>query len=150
MARRYSVTTSDTNTAATTIGGITSAATVRPHIYDILCGSDASPADNAASYAIQRYTAAGTSTAVVPQAIDPANASLALASAGKAHSGEPTYTSAAILLEWAQNQRVTFRWVASPSGTLILPATAANGAGAVVVAVGGSAVNTIIVFHYEE
>ena len=66
MARRYSVAAQDTNTAATTQVGVTSAATVRPRIYDIVCGSDATPADNAAEYNLTRYTAAGTATAFAP------------------------------------------------------------------------------------
>jgi hypothetical protein len=149
MARRYSVAVQDTNTAATTQVGITSAATVRPRIYDIIVGSDATPADNAAEYNLQRYTAAGTSTSFTPVALDPADPA-SLSSAGFNHSVEPTYTANAILLEWAQNQRATFRWVAAPGGEIVLPATAANGAGIQTITVAGSAVNTNFTIHFEE
>lgn len=149
MARRYSVDGQDTNTAATTILGLTSAATVRPKLYDMVMGSDATPADNAAEYVLQRYTAAGTVTAVTPQALDPGDPA-ALASAGEAHTVEPTYTSNAIMLQWAQNQRATFRWVAAPGGEIVLPATAANGVGVQVIGIAGSAVNMNVTFHYEE
>lgn len=149
MGRRYSIDGQDTNTAATTILGLTSAATVRPRIFDLILGSDATPADNAAEYVLQRYTAAGTSTGVTPQALDPSDPA-ALASSGEAHTVEPTYTANAIMLQWAQNQRLTFRWVAAPMGEIILPATAANGVGIQVITVAGSAVNTNATIHYEE
>lgn len=149
MSRRYSIDGQDTNTAATTILGLTSAATVRPRIYDLIVGSDATPADNAAEYVLQRYTAAGTSTSVTPKGLDPSDPA-ALASAGEAHSAEPTYTADAIMLQWAQNQRATFRWVAAPMGEIILPATAANGVGVQVIGIAGSAVNTNVTMHYEE
>src|SRR3954447_2289831 len=138
--RHYAADGSDTNTASTSILGLTSAATVRPKIYDFLVGSDATPADNAWKGVLQRYTTAGTSTAVTPQALDPGDPA-ALASAGKAHSGEPTYPSNAIMLHFAVNQRATFRWVAAPGGEIILPATAANGVGVQSITVAGSAVN---------
>jgi hypothetical protein len=147
--RRYSVAAQDTNTAATSQVGVTSAATIRPKIYDLICGSDATPADNAAEYNLQRDTAAGTATSFTPVVIDPGDPA-ALSSAGYNHSVEPTYTANALLLEWAQNQRATFRWVAAPEGELVLPATAANGAGIQTITVAGSAVNTNFTIHYAE
>ena len=149
MARRYAIDGQDTNTATTSILGLTSATTVRPRIFDLIMGSDATPADNAAKYVLQRYTAAGTATSVTPQAIDPADPA-ALASAGKAHTVEPTYTANAIMLHWAQNQRATFRWVAAPMSEIVLPATAANGIGIQSITVAGSAVNTNATILYEE
>ncbi|MEM3077614.1 MAG: hypothetical protein QXW38_08375 [Candidatus Nitrosotenuis sp.] len=147
--RRYSIDGQDTNTASTTILGLTSTAAIRPAIYDLVSGSDATPADNAAEYNVQRYTAAGTATAVTPQALDPGNPA-ATATAGEAHTAEPTYTANAVLLNYMHNQRATFRWVAAPDGEIILPATAANGAGVQVITVAGSAVNTGITIHYLE
>lgn len=148
---RYSIDGQDTNTAATTILGLTADAT-RPRrmkIYDVVVGSDATPADNAAEYVLQRITAAGTATAVTPQALDPGDPA-SEQDAGEAHSAEPTYTANAIMLQWAQNQRATFRWVAAPGGEIVIPATAANGIGLQVIGIAGSAVNTNAVFHYEE
>lgn len=149
MGRRYAIDGQDTNTAGTSILGLTSASTVRPKIYDLVVGSDATPADNAAEYVLQRYTAAGTATSVTPKALDPGDPA-ALASAGEAHTVEPTYTADAIMLQWAQNQRATFRWVAAPMGEIILPSTAANGVGLQVIGIAGSAVNTNATIHYEE
>src|SRR3990167_10296576 len=147
---RYSIDGQDTNTAATTILGVDAGATAnRFKFYDLVGGSNAPPADNAAEYVLQRYTVDGTSTAVTPLALDPADAA-ALAEAGEAHSVEPTYTANAIALQWAQNQRATFRWVAAPGGEIIVPATADSGVGVQVITVSGSAVNTNVMIHFEE
>lgn len=110
-----------------TLVGITSATTVRPGIYDIYIGSSATPADNALLWKMQRHTAAGTSTAFTPVAIDPSSPA-ALSSSGYAHSAEPTYTASAFLLWLALNQRATHRAILDPNAPLVLPATANNGA----------------------
>lgn len=148
--RKYSTTTIDTDTVNTTVGGLTSATTIRPSIYDIVIGSDATPADQASKFIFQRYTVAGTSTAVTPQALDPADpASLLASTTGQAHTVEPTYTANAILLPIALNQRATYRWVAAPGGELVMPATAANGIGCQATVV-TSAYNTVIGWHHAE
>ena len=146
---RYSVSGTDTNTAATTQLGITSTAAIRPMVYFIMNSSVATPADNAGEYFLQRYTAAGTSTAVTPQALDPLTVA-ATATAGVNHSVEPTYTANAILLRPSTNQRVTYQWYSPPFGELILAATAANGLGLLANAIGGSAVAMDYVMHYLE
>jgi hypothetical protein len=112
-------------------------------------GSVATPADNAWEYFIQRYTAAGTSTSVTPQALDPGDPA-ALASAGQAHSAEPTYTANAVLLRVAGSQRTPFVWYAQPGWQFKMPATAANGLGVYSNAIGGSAVAMSFTIHYEE
>ena len=63
----------DQNAAASdiTILGLTSAATIRPHLFHITFGSDATPADQAFNMVLQRYTAAGTATSVTPVPQDP-------------------------------------------------------------------------------
>lgn len=119
----------------------------RGKIYDIVFGSEATPADNAFRYILQRCTAAGTSTAVTPQPLDPADAATE-ADAGENHTIEPTYTANAILLAVALNQRATFRWVASPGGELVYPATAANGFG--VQTPTSSAVSITATLHFQE
>ncbi len=148
MGRNYSIDGRDTNTAATTILGLTSAATIRPKIYYVGLGSYGTPNDYGAEYQLGRYTVAGTSTAVVPQALDPGNPA-ALASAGEAHSVEPTYTAAAILLSIGVHMRDSYQWYAAPGCELVLPATAANGVGFYVVAV-STAWTAAAVFHYAE
>lgn len=146
--RRYSIDGQDTNTAATTILELRSTTAIRPAIYDLISGSDATPADNAAEYNLQRTTTAGTSTAVTPQALDSGDPA-ATATAGEAHSAEPTYTANAIMLNYMHNQRATFRWVAAPDGEIVLPA-AANGVAIQSITVAGSAVNTGATIHYLE
>ena len=126
----YAIDFHRTASAAASLGSVTADAT-RPRrfeIYDLVVGSEAAAADNPFLYVLQRCTTAGTSTAVVPQALDPADAATEM-DAGENHSAEPTYTAAAILLEIALNQRATFRWIATEGGRLIAPATASNGIG---------------------
>lgn len=115
--------------------------------YDVVFGSEASPADNAFRYIVQRCTALGTSTAVTPQALDPADAATE-SDAGENHTIEPTYTANAILLAVGLNQRATFRWVAAPGGELVYPATASNGLG--VQTPTASTVSITATVHYQE
>jgi hypothetical protein len=119
-----------TGSAAASVGSVVADAT-RPRrgkIYDLIFGSEGTPADNAFQWVVQRVTAAGTSTGVTPQPLDPADAATE-ADAGENHTIEPTYTASAVLLSISINQRATFRWVASPGGELVYPATASNGFG---------------------
>jgi len=119
-------------TASTTLSlGSISADATRPRRlewYDIVVGSEAAAADNPFLYVLQRFTAAGTSTAVTLQPLDPADAATE-ADCGQNHTVEPTYTANQILLDIPLNQRSTFRWIATEGGRLITPATASNGLG---------------------
>ena len=148
---KYASDGQDTNTAATTILGIDGGATLprRLKLYYVECGSDATPADNAAEYNIQRYTNDGTSTPVTPSPLDLADAA-SVAESGEAHSIEPTYTANLIMLAWMQNQRATYQWFAPPGGEIVTPATVDAGVGATSITVAGSAINTGLCFHFEE
>jgi hypothetical protein len=119
-------------TASTTasLGTITADATRprRMEFYDLIVGSEAVAADNPFLYVLQRCTAAGTSTAVTLQPLDPADAATEQ-DAGQNHTVEPTYTAGLIMLEIPINQRATFRWIATEGGRIMTPATAANGIG---------------------
>lgn len=118
-------------TASTTlsVGTLVSAATVRRvKWYDIMFGSEATPADAAILWAVRRCTTAGTSTLVTAVSLDPGDGA-ALTVGGENHTIEPAYTAGLTLLNIAVNQRATFRWVAAPGGELVTPATSANGAG---------------------
>lgn len=119
----------DTSTAATTILGVSQPATAlkRLKIGYLQIGSDVS-ADNAYEAALQRTTAAGTSTAVTPQPRDPADGA-ASAVAGQAHTVEPTYTAGAIQLSIFGHQRATFQWYAAPGREIVVPVTNAAGVG---------------------
>lgn len=147
---RYSIDGQDTNTQSTTILGLDGTTTARGFIYDLIIGSDATPADNAAEYNLQRFaTANGTGTAVTPQPLDAADGAAEL-DATEAHSTEPTYTANAIMLNFSLNQRATFRWVAAPGGEIVIPATSDSGVGLVVQTIAGSQVNTVATIHYIE
>lgn len=121
-------------TASTTqsLGSVTADAT-RPrrirHFFMVL-GSQGTPADAAFLWVIQRCTAAGTSTAVTPEPLDPGDLATEQ-DAGEAHSVEPTYTSGKIVLDMPWNQKAgQFRWVALDERKVIVtPATAGNGIG---------------------
>lgn len=109
--------------------GVTGGTTYRPWIYDGWVSSSATPADNAIEWLLQRFTAAGTGTAVTPTAVDPANPAASSAVAIN-HTVEPTYTAGAILWHCAINQRATQRFQFDPDAPLVIPATANNGIGA--------------------
>lgn len=129
VGRRYSGYTNGTNTASSTapLFDLVGAATVRPRVYEVISGSDATPANQAAKFAIQRITADfGTPVAVTPVKLDPGDpASLCLFSTPGGTA--PTVTANSTLLQWAHNQQATFRWVAQQDSELIIPATANNG-----------------------
>jgi hypothetical protein len=129
MARSYSVFAGGIaaqNSATVPQAQLVGAATIRPKIYDLLIGSSSTPADQAAQFVLKRSSTASTGgTAVTPSPIDPGDPA-ALAAAMVAPSmTAPTLGVA--LLQFAMNQRATFRWVAAPTKELVIPATAANG-----------------------
>lgn len=105
------------------------AALRRAWIEDVIIGDIGTPADLAVLHTLQRSTAAGTATAVVPTRKDLADAE-ADSVAGENHTAEPTYTSTEELLEIPLNTRAAFRWVAPPEGELVIPATNVAGIGA--------------------
>lgn len=94
----------------------------RGKVYDWMFGSEAAPADNPFLWALQRGTTGlGTSTAVTPQPLDPADAA-SLLDAGDNFTVNPTL--GAIIMQVPLNQRATFRWVAAPGSEIVLAATA--------------------------
>ena len=124
--------------------------TARALIYDILVGSDATPADNAVQWNIKRFaTANGTGTAVTPVPLN-FNDGASRLSATETHTTEPTYTANEILLAFSVNLRATFRWVAAPGGELIVPSISDAGIGALIQAIAGSGVAQDVTFHFEE
>jgi hypothetical protein len=129
MARSYSVFADNIaaqNSATVPQAQIVSTAAVRPKLYDLMLGSPSTPADQAASWVIKRSTTASTGgTAVTPSPIDPGDpVSISTAMVAPSMSA-PTLT--VVLLQWAQNLRATYRWVAAPGKEIVAPATAANG-----------------------
>ena len=153
MARSYAAAWNATNTQSTTVPimTLTGAATVRAKLYDFVQGSDATPADNAGTFLIRRHTTTPASgTAITPAPLDPADpASLCTAMSGPS-IGAPTLTASSSVFQFPMNQRATFRWVAAPGKEFVIPATASNGLSLLPSVVGGSAVNTVGVWEFEE
>lgn len=116
-------------TASTTlaVGSVTAAAASprRGKLYDLIIGSEATPADNAFLWSLQRCTTAGTATAVTPLPLDPADSTAATIVGGQNHTVDPTGSTE--IMRMPLNQRATFRWVAAPGSELLIPATASNG-----------------------
>ena len=104
----------------------TTGALRRGKVYDVLIGTNGTPADNYLQWDISRMTADGTGTAVTPVALDPADVA-ALATAKNNYSAEPTITAGSSLFNVGVNQRASYRWVAAPGSELLFPATANNG-----------------------
>lgn len=119
--------------------GIVSTAAIRPRLIDVTLQQVGTPGSDA-SYEVhmKRFTAAGTATAVTPAPVDSGDPASTF-TAGSNHSAEPTYTANTLLRQFACNPRATFRWVAyDQRAEVILPATAANGIGFLVNALGGA------------
>lgn len=154
MARSYSINGNATNTASATlpVATVISSASVQPIVVSIEMGSDATPADNACKYAIQRCTTTGTvGSSVTPQALNPGSpapqttAGLAIFSVG------PTLTANAILHQWAMNQRQAYRWQAYDlTKGIMLPALATNGIAIMPLVIAGAAFNAVFSIAFEE
>jgi hypothetical protein len=100
----------------------------RAWLYDVMFGTDGTPADQVLSYKVDRQSTVGTGTGATPAPLDAADAA-ALITTTLNNTIEPTVTSATQLIEIGVNQRASYRWVAAPGGELIVPATNTNGLG---------------------
>ena len=91
-------------------------------LYDILVGTSGLPADNYMEFDLSRQTAAGTSSAIIPNALD--GAIRAAGTVGSANfTAEGTITALSSLFYVGVNQRASYRWVAAPGSEFIIPAT---------------------------
>jgi hypothetical protein len=89
---------------------------------------------------LQRFTAAGTTTAVTPSGTDPSDPAATLFTAGSNATVEPTYTAGVVIDDKGVNPRGLYRWTAyAPDAEIILPAVAANGVGFLLAVLGGAA-----------
>jgi hypothetical protein len=130
--RSYFFKAANANGAAKTHSGLANnaSATKRLAVFGLEMFSSAT-ADNACQVDYQRFTAAGTSTAVTIFPRDPADGTNT-AAGGHNHTVEPTYTANAFLLSLGGHQRGTFVWFAQPGAELVVPVTNSNGVGAIV------------------
>lgn len=135
--RRYSASRVTPAGSTLTILQLEGKTTTRGWLYDILVGSDATPADVATRLQVIRGTGLGTGTGVTPQALDPGNPAALLSVQGGTFTGQ-TKTANSQMLEFALNQRATFRWVAVPDGEIVVPATATAFVGLESVSSGGT------------
>lgn len=123
---RYAAELQDTLGTGTTMGAVRVDGTTarRFKLYDVMFGSEATPADAAILWTITRAdgTGAGTATGVTAAKLDPADVA-AIADPVENFTAEPTTYEGVALVSVALNQRASFRWVASPGGELICPAT---------------------------
>lgn len=146
--RKYAIEHQTAAGSTLTILQLVAATTTRGWIYDILIGSDATPADVATEFNVIRGTVSGTGTAVTPRALDPGNPAALLAGEGGTFTGQ-TKTANSAMLNIALNQRATFRWVAAPGGEIVVPATSDNWVGVESIASGGTP-NINCTIHFEE
>ncbi len=148
----YSINANATNTASATVPMLSGMATALNQIgiYEINAGSDAS-ADNAVKYSIMRNSARGTSaTAVVANPVDQNNTMTALTTWDTAWNINPTITATSQVLQWAQHQRATYRWVAYDY-TKFLRTAAGTGKGfSLMSVVVSSAFNAVFSLEYDE
>lgn len=146
--RKYATTHETPAGTNLTILELVASTSTRGWIYDIIVSSDASPADIATEFNVIRGTVSGAGSALDEVALDPANPAALLAGKGGTFTGQ-TKTANTSMLEFALNQRATFRWVASPGGELIVPATSDNWVGLESIASGGTP-NVNVTFMWQE
>lgn len=129
---RVGVTVQRTASAALDVGSLLTAAAAarRFKLYDIIVGSEASPADFAFLWQVFRRT--GTATAGTAPSVTTLDQGDTIAStlvANQAPTVNGAGGSTAPLLSIPLNQRSTFRWVAAPGSELVTNATASQGYG---------------------
>ena len=131
------------------VNASTGATPRRGKIYDLLVGTDGTPADNFMTWDVSRITSTvAGAVSFTPNALDPADAA-ADSQAFTNHTAEATITSSSSLFVVGVNQRASYRWVAAPGGELLWPATTANGL-VVRVLSGGYTGTATATVHFEE
>ena len=107
---------------------LTASATIRAALCHLILGSDATPADVAGEFVVDRTTDAGTGgTALTENASDPLSPSPTGAGVGGTFSTPPADTANSNLLMIPLNQRATVTWWARELFELYSVLTAANG-----------------------
>ncbi len=98
----------------------------RGKIYDILIGTNGTPADNYMTWDVSRITTTSTGSTTTANVLDPADAAI-LAQTVVNSTTEPTVTADSALFSVGVNQRASYRWVAAPGSELVWPATSCAG-----------------------
>ena len=130
FSTRVASVASGTNKTAVNIFHSAATPTNRGRLVDLVVGSVATPADQAADFLLNRTTAVGTEgSGLVPNNLDPGGPAGDCDSGLGVFTAEPTYTSVKQMLAFQLNQRATFRCVAAPGFELYMTATQNNGIG---------------------
>lgn len=119
----------------------------RGKVYDLLIGTNGTPADNFLEWDISRVTTSSTATIITPQPLDMADA----AATTVVTSNSSTMGTISIQNLWylGINQRASYRWVAAPGGEIVWPAT--SSAGVQLRARSGAYTSTVTgTWHWEE
>ncbi len=147
----YSVTNQTPAGADLGIIALGGTAAVQIKLYELILGSDATPADLAGEFMVNRSTTTGAGgTTITPEPLNFLTAAATGTAEGGAYSTtQPVDSANSELIMIALNQRATFRWVAAPGGELIGPAVAQDGFLLRCVAHGGTP-NINATIHYLE
>lgn len=121
----------------------------RIKLYDMTFGTLGTPADQTYEWDVSRQTAAGTSTAVTPNPLDPADAS-AFTVGSANFTAEGTITATSSMFYLGTNQRASYRWVASPGSEIVGPATNLAGLAARTRSVSGGTATATMAFLFQE
>lgn len=117
-----------TTTYLSAVIGLAGAVTAprRIKIYDLLIGTNGTPADNFVEWDISRITQSSSTTTATPQPLDLADAtSLTTTTVNSSQFG--TITANSNVFYVGVNQRASYRWVAAPGSELVSPATSSAG-----------------------
>jgi len=108
----------------------------RGKLYDILVGTNGTPADNYVEYRVSRATVS-TSSGAWAGALSSVSSGITLDQADISAAGliavnssaetQVTLTSVGDLWYVGVNQRASYRWVAAPGSEFVYPATSSNG-----------------------
>lgn len=149
MGRRYATTGAKVSAAGTTQLVLTSAATMRPRLYEVIWGSATAPADAALELALLRFTASGTGTGVTPKPFDPSDPASSCTAAENL-TVEPSYALVTAMQEVGLNQQITWRWVTAPYEGIAMPAIAANGVGLKFITISAGTPTCQATFYHDE
>lgn len=118
-----------TTTYVGSLLGVTGAtsATRRTKWYDLLIGTNGTPADNYMQFTVDRVSGNSSATSYTPLPLDPADGA-AVSTCTVNSSTFGTITSDTTLWYVGINQRASYRWVAAPGSELVMPATSSAGA----------------------
>lgn len=121
----------------------------RGKLYEVDFGTIGTPANQTYEFDISRQTAAGTSTAVTPNPLDPADvASFTVGSANFTAEGTITATSSQFYL--GINQQASYRWIAAPGSEILWPATNLAGLAMRTRSVSGGTATATAQFYFQE